>query len=123
MTIFIPGRTRPRAAGGKLEIAVDGLPDKSIGVSDKQNICGNHVVIRTGTGKFVFIAHLQAGSLAVKEGDAVKAGQLIGRCGNSGNSSAPHVHLHTQDTPVFNRGNGQNMIFKGINVELTEPDF
>jgi len=108
---------------GKLEIVVDSLPDNPIGIYDRRNICGNHVVIRTGTGRFVFLAHLQNGSVNVKCGDDVKAGQLIGKCGNSGNSSAPHIHLHTQDTPVFNKGNGQNMIFKGINVELTGKIF
>ena len=105
--------------GGKLENVVDGLPDNPIGICDRRNICGNHVVIRTKTDRFVFIAHLQKGSVNVKCGDGVKAGQRIGQCGNSGNSSAPHIHLHTQDTPVINKGNGLNMIFKGINVELT----
>jgi hypothetical protein len=109
--------------GGKLEVVVGSVPDNPIGISDRQNICGNHVVIRTKTGRFVFIAHLQHGSVNVKCGDGVKAGQPIGKCGNSGNSSAPHIHLHTQDTPVFNKGNGQNMIFKGINVELTGKIF
>jgi Peptidase family M23 len=106
-------------ATGKLEIAVDGLPDHPIGLHDQRNICGNHVVIRTRSGNFVFVAHLRERSVAVKPGDEVTAGQPVGKCGNSGNSSAPHIHLHTQDTPTFNQGNGQNMMFKGINVELT----
>jgi hypothetical protein len=108
---------------GKLEIVVDGLPDNRIGVQDKKYIAGNHVVIQTEANKFVFVAHLQYGSVCLKCGNNIMAGQLIGKCGNSGNSSAPHIHLHTQDTPTFNKGNGQNMIFKGINVELTGKIF
>ncbi|MGA9451230.1 MAG: M23 family metallopeptidase [Verrucomicrobiia bacterium] len=108
---------------GKLEAAIDGLPDNPIGIFDKQNTCGNYVVIRTKAGKFAFIAHLQNGSVNVKCGDDVKAGQPIGKCGNSGNSNAPHIHLHTQDTPAFNKGTGQNMVFGGINVELTGKIF
>jgi Peptidase family M23 len=108
---------------GKLEIVVDAVPDNRIGVQDKRNIAGNHVVIQTEAKKFVFIAHLQNGSVRVKRGDDVAAGQPIGKCGNSGNSSAPHIHLHTQDTPTLNKGTGQNMIFKGINVELTGKVF
>jgi len=106
-------------ATGEIEIAVDGMPDNPIGLQDRQNTCDNHVVIRTRNGKFAFVAHLQNGSVVVKQGDDVTAGQPVGKCGNSGNSSAPHIHLHTQDTPTFNRGNGLNMIFKNINAELT----
>jgi hypothetical protein len=108
---------------GKLEIVVDGVPDNRIGVQDKKNIAGNHVVIQTEVNKFVFVAHLQNGSVRAKHGDYVAAGQLIGRCGNSGNSTAPHIHLHTQDTPILNNGQGQNMIFTTINVELTGKIF
>ena len=110
-------------ASGKLEIVVDGLPDNPIGTQDGRNICGNHVVIRTENGKFIFIAHLRKGSVRGKSGDYIKAGDPIGRCGNSGNSSAPHIHLHAQDTPDFNQGSGQNMIFKSIGVELTGKVF
>lgn len=43
------------------------------------------------------IAHFQKGSLKVKEGDQVKAGDLLGSVGNSGNSSEPHIHFHVAD--------------------------
>jgi murein DD-endopeptidase MepM/ murein hydrolase activator NlpD len=44
-------------------------------------------------------AHLQAGSIKVKEGDRVKRGDLLGLVGNSGNTSAPHLHFHVMDGP------------------------
>src|SRR5579859_2355157 len=56
---FSWGETVRSPVNGKLEIVVDDLPDNPIGSSDKQNICGNHVVIRTKTERYVFIAHLQ----------------------------------------------------------------
>jgi hypothetical protein len=108
---------------GIVESALDGLPDNPIGVLDKQNAPGNYVVIQTEANRFVFIAHFQKGSICVRRGDFVTAGQLIGRCGNSGNSTAPHIHLHTQDTLILNKGQGQNMIFGDINVELTGKIF
>jgi hypothetical protein len=108
---------------GKLAKVVDGLPDNRIGVQDKKNIAGNHVVIQTAADKFVFVAHLQNGSVRAKQGDCVTVGQLIGKCGNSGNSTSPHIHLHTQDTSILNNGRGQNMFFTAINVELTGKIF
>lgn len=61
-------------------------------------IAGNHVIIappRTGT--FVLLAHLRAGSIRVAVGEYVTAGQHVADCGNSGNSTQPHVHLQAMD--------------------------
>ncbi len=60
---------------------------------------GNHVVIDHGNGEFSMIAHLKAHSLAVRAGERVIQGQRIGALGNSGDSSAPHVHHQLQDGP------------------------
>lgn len=57
---------------------------------------GNHVVIRQGDGEFIFIAHFKQGSIQVAEGDCVSVGQELGRCGNSGFSTEPHIHIHLQ---------------------------
>jgi murein DD-endopeptidase MepM/ murein hydrolase activator NlpD len=56
-------------------------------------------------------------------GQTVTTGQEIGQCGNSGNSDTPHIHLHVQDVPTLNEGQGQSVTFKGINVELTGKRF
>lgn len=63
------------------------------------NIGGNMLVIDIGGGAYAFYAHLQRGSLKVKLGDRVKAGEVIGLLGNTGNSSAPHLHFHLMDGP------------------------
>lgn len=84
---------------------------------------GNHVVIRRSDGQFVFLAHMQKGSVSLKVGETVRRGQRVGLCGNSGNSDFPHVHLHVQDTPELNAGRGLNPVFGPINVELTGRQF
>ncbi len=60
---------------------------------------GNHVVIQTADNEYVFVAHMQEGSVRVRPGDDVRAGDMLGLTGNSGNSSEPHIHIHIQDTP------------------------
>lgn len=60
-------------------------------------LLGNHVVIDLGGGVWATLAHLQHESVMVKPGDRVSAGDVIGRCGNSGHSSEPHVHFQLMD--------------------------
>ncbi|MEU3602448.1 M23 family metallopeptidase [Streptomyces sp. NPDC006798] len=62
-------------------------------------VVGNHVVLDLGDGNYALYAHVMRGSLTVAEGDKVTAGQLIGHCGNSGNSTEPHVHFQLMDRP------------------------
>jgi murein DD-endopeptidase MepM/ murein hydrolase activator NlpD len=62
-------------------------------------ILGNHVVIEIEDGIFAVLAHLRQGSLSVAKGDVVTVGTQIGSCGNSGNSTEPHVHFQLMDRP------------------------
>ncbi|MEY2465628.1 MAG: hypothetical protein QOD03_149 [Verrucomicrobiota bacterium] len=109
--------------GGTVESTVDEFPDNLLGVKDTKHPAGNHVVIKMADNRFVFLAHFQKGSIKIKPGDRVKVGQELGKCGNSGNSDGPHIHMHVQDTSTLNQGFGQNMIFTNINVELTGKQF
>ena len=54
-------------------------------------------MVDLGGGRFAFYAHLQKGSLKVRPGDRVRRGEVIARLGNSGNTSAPHLHFHIVD--------------------------
>ena len=72
---------------------------------------------------FLFLAHLKQNTVAVKTGERVRRAQKLGLCGNSGNTDFPHIHLHIQDDPTFNRGTGQNPIFGPIDAELTQKHF
>ncbi len=61
-------------------------------------LAGNHVVLELPRGRgHILLAHLQSGSIRVGEGDFVEPGQHLGACGNSGNSTEPHVHLQVMD--------------------------
>jgi hypothetical protein len=73
------------------------LPDpKTINI---ENVDGNHVVLDLGNGVFAFYAHMQKHSITVAPGDRVKRGQVLGQLGNTGNTSAPHLHFHLMDGP------------------------
>ncbi len=62
-------------------------------------IFGNLVVIDAGSGTYVMLAHLRQGTVRVKPGDRVRAGDTIARCGNSGNTVLPHLHVQAMDRP------------------------
>lgn len=81
---------------GKVLAAVDGLPDFIPPERDGENAAGNHVVLDCG-GIEVELAHLREGSVAVASGDPVTVGAPVGRVGNSGNTTEPHLHIHAVD--------------------------
>ena len=60
-------------------------------------LAGNHVLVQTRPGVVVALCHLQQGSVHVRVGDVVRVGQEVGRCGNSGNSTEPHLHVQALD--------------------------
>ncbi|MBL8063699.1 MAG: M23 family metallopeptidase [Anaerolineales bacterium] len=91
---------------GTVISAHDGEPDEVPGVASNNTIAptGNHVMIHIEeTGTYLVIAHLKNGSVTVKTGDVITEGQQIGECGNSGNTSEPHIHIHhqRQDPTVY----------------------
>ena len=78
---------------GVVTRAIADIPDESIGSLNALSPAGNFVVINSGNARVV-IAHFQCNSVVVRAGDKVAAGQVIGRVGNSGNSTEPHLHVH-----------------------------
>jgi hypothetical protein len=108
---------------GEVIAVVGDLPDNALGGKDEGNPAGNHVVIKASSSRYVYIAHLRRASVTVKAGQHVASGQPLGKCGNSGNSDFPHIHMHVQDTATFNIGNGQNPEFSNIAVELNGKQF
>lgn len=60
---------------------------------------GNFVYERIRPNVYAFYAHLQPGTVTVKPGDKVKTGFVLGKLGNSGNSTAPHLHFGLLDKP------------------------
>ena len=83
---------------GTILRAQDGLHDMTPPELDEVNRAGNHVLIRTDDDKYIVMAHMKKGSVAVKEGERVAVGSLLGKVGNSGRSEEPHLHIHCMDT-------------------------
>ncbi|MCK0168010.1 M23 family metallopeptidase [Jannaschia sp. S6380] len=82
-------------ARGTVRGTRDGMPDRIMtdraDVADRE--CGNGVAISHDDGWETQLCHLAQGSVLVDTGDAVEAGQPIGRIGLSGASQFPHVHI------------------------------
>jgi hypothetical protein len=85
---------------GVVRVAHDGEEDR-VPTPGKHEInftapLGNHVAIAHEEGGYVLVAHLKRGSVVVRQGERVAEGTPIGACGNSGNTSEPHIHVHAQ---------------------------
>jgi hypothetical protein len=100
-------------AGTIIEL-LDGLPNFAV----PGHLAGNHVVIRRSGNEFVLVAHFSPATIKVSQGQKVAAGQQLAECGNSGNSTTPHVHIHMQSGPqVLEFGTpGIPVSFGGVKV-------
>ncbi|MBI5868586.1 MAG: M23 family metallopeptidase [candidate division Zixibacteria bacterium] len=82
----------------------------------RANICGNFVVLKLREGEFVLLGHLKPGEITVKQGQRVKKGDVLGYIGNSGNSDAPHLHIHAIDGPAPLASEGIPYVFTEFTV-------
>lgn len=80
---------------GRVVQRLDNRPDMPVPLPDQQVMAGNHVLLQCGEVQ-VLLAHMRRGSVAVRQGESVRTGQRLGEVGNSGNSDAPHLHIHAQ---------------------------
>jgi urea transporter/murein DD-endopeptidase MepM/ murein hydrolase activator NlpD len=88
-------------ADGTVEEVIDGVEDNVIGQKNLAENWGNTVVIKHSEFFYSKLSHLKEGSLKVKRGDRVHTGDILGVCGNSGNSPYPHLHFQIQETPYI----------------------
>ncbi|MBO4205122.1 peptidoglycan DD-metalloendopeptidase family protein [Micromonospora echinofusca] len=109
----VPIRT---VADGTVWAAVDGMADNtvlgSLPVPTPDPVGGNSVWIAHPDGTMTWYTHLRNGTVTVQQGDTVVAGQILGRLGNSGNSSGPHIHLETRRRSDTLRNPLRPMLFK-----------
>ena len=98
----------------------DGHPDKPARrwiQRDIENPTGNYVSLRIEGREdvYVILAHLESGSMRVSLGQAVRVGDLIGLCGNSGSTTRPHLHVHAQPRERVAPGSawGVPLVFAG----------
>lgn len=89
------GETLYSPCDGTISNTANDLPNLIPPASDRQNPAGNHILLKC-KGADIIMAHLQRGSLTVREGEAVSVGQAIAKIGNSGNTSEPHLHIHAR---------------------------
>jgi murein DD-endopeptidase MepM/ murein hydrolase activator NlpD len=104
-------------ADGVVTEVIFGVRDNVPGSMNPLSALGNAVFIQHGKHEVSVLAHLKQGSTRVKAGDKVKKGQVLGLCGNSGNSSEPHLHYHLQNTPIIQDATGIKCYFEGVTVE------
>jgi hypothetical protein len=142
--LLVGGRTRDSygwgqpvhaALDGVIVQVLDGVPERqwlhglrelwmavqtTVGVArrglDPDRLAGNHVITATG-GTYALYAHLALGSVAVARGQRVRAGEILGRVGHSGNSTAPHLHFQLMDSPDPLRAKGIPCAFATYLVE------
>ncbi|PKG42874.1 peptidase M23 [Psychroflexus sp. MES1-P1E] len=103
-------------ANGEIVLVVDGIKDNKPGVLNPSYIPGNTVIIKTSNNEYLFFAHFKQHSIQVKQGEIVQQGDVLGLCGNSGNSSEPHLHFHIQNVENMNITTGAKAYFEEILV-------
>ncbi|MFB0524877.1 MAG: peptidoglycan DD-metalloendopeptidase family protein [Phycisphaerae bacterium] len=113
---FAFGREILAPADGTVTDVITGVRDNVPGSMNPYSGLGNAVFIQHSEYEVSILAHLKFDSVKVKVGDKVKRVQLIGLCGNSGNSSEPHLHYHLQNTPIIQDGTGIKCYFQKVTV-------
>ncbi len=107
-------------ATGVVVAMVDDMPDQvpgpPLGVT-VANAAGNHIIQDIGGGRWALYAHLRPGSVTVRVGDTLQAGQRIGGVGNSGSTTAPHLHFQVMDRPSALNATGLPFVFDRLRVE------
>lgn len=93
-------------ADGTALATVESVPDNFPGQLNEGQPLGNYVILDHGNAEYSVIAHLRKDSVMVHPGQHILAGEEIGRCGNSGRSSQPHVHYHLQNSATPGIGEG-----------------
>ena len=108
-------------ADGVVRDARDGEPNQPVMVSPpspmdltERTLMGNFVVLEIAPHTFVHYAHLQPGSVAVKVGERVRQGAVLGRLGQSGSANAPHLHFLVSNSAAFEESEGLPFVFESF---------
>ncbi|MDQ3230779.1 MAG: M23 family metallopeptidase [Pseudobdellovibrionaceae bacterium] len=112
------GQVLHAPATGTVVGAVNQKPDVAIGLADPEHPLGNYLVLEMAPHRYILLAHLRQNSLLVKVGDRVVCGQPLAQCGNSGNTSLPHLHIQVQNQKDFE---SENLFTLPIQFHGTQP--
>lgn len=129
---FCYGKDILAPADGEIVSLADGHPESRV-YGDGSAECrakdmrGNYITIRHQEKEFSTLAHLMPGSITIALGQKVVRGQMIARCGNSGNTSEPHVHFQLNDGKSFFASAGLPIRFSNVwaeeNGQACPPDY
>lgn len=84
--------------------------------SRAKHVAGNYIVIQHTKSEYSTLVHLKKDSITVKVGETVSQGQTIAKCGNTGNSTEPHLHFQLQTGQSFYNSAGLPIHFRNINL-------
>lgn len=110
MEVIAPGK-------GVVAQVIDGSFDCEPGQFDRSVGVGNAVILDHENGEYSLLCHFKQDSIVVKLGDRVSQGQMLGLCGNTGNSSQPHIHFNLQDDIASYSAKALPAQFKKIMVD------
>jgi len=115
------GKEAIAVADATVASTVDGAPEGTPGAYptaiDPVDADGNAVILDLGQHRYAMYAHLQPGSIKVRQGEKVKTGQVLALVGNTGNSLVPHLHFQLMDQPSSLAANG--LPYEIDNFEVT----
>ncbi len=119
------GKRLNAVGDGKIIAMRNNIEDNIPGVVAEPDL-GNYIIIDHLNGEFSFMVHFKQHSIVVSIGDTVVRGQEVGKAGNSGNSTEPHLHYHLQTTSNRDTGAGLptqflNYYADDIFIERGEP--
>lgn len=120
---FTFGQEILAVGAGRIVAARDGVPENDLSQplppATIESAPGNFVVQALDDGTFALYAHIQNGKVRVHPGDRVRRGQVLGLVGNTGNSTAPHLHFHVMDRPSPLGANGLPYVLDRFDLQGT----
>jgi hypothetical protein len=119
---FAYGKEILSPAEGKVMEVIDGVHENDPFNPNQYSALGNCVIIRHAANEFSVLSHLKKGSTRVKAGDTVDRGQVIGLCGNSGNSSEPELEYYLTNSGSMEYATGIKTYFDHIIVRQTKDE-
>lgn len=99
-------------AAGKVMAIEDNISDQAPGERNELSTFGNYIILKHGHNEYSLLAHLQQNSIHVKKGDSVQLGELIAYSGNSGDTTAPHVHFQVMNSMDLSKAKSLRIRFK-----------
>jgi len=113
---FIFGKDIIAPCDAKVIKVIDGIEDNVPGKLNRAQITGNTIILETERKEYLLFAHIKSNSILFKEGDSVKQGQVIAKCGNSGNTTQAHLHFQLQNTEDLFNTVGAKIFFDEVIV-------